>query len=68
MNKFEQVSSDHHQISLAGGRSSGLMSGRGRSPGLMWGGGEWKEKGLGLGVMSGGIGPRCDVWGNGSQI
>ena len=27
MNKFEQVSSGHHQMSLVGGRSSGLMSG-----------------------------------------
>ena len=33
MNKFKQVSSDHHQMSLAGG-SSGLMPWRG-SPGLM---------------------------------
>ena len=26
MNKFEQVSGDHQQMSLAGGRSLGLMS------------------------------------------
>ena len=45
MNKFEQVSSDHHQLSLAGGRVvgvPGLMSGGGREsrvPGLMSGGG-----------------------------
>ena len=43
MNKFEQVSSDHHQMSLGRGRSPGLMSrGRGglrggRSPGLISG-------------------------------
>ena len=30
MNKFEQVSSDHNQMSLAGGRSSGLMSMEGK--------------------------------------
>ena len=29
MNKFEQVSSNHHQISLAGRGGIGLMSGRG---------------------------------------
>ena len=32
MNKFEQVSSDHHQLSLAGGRVVGV-------PGLISGGG-----------------------------
>ena len=36
MNMFEQVSSDHDQMSLAvGGRSPGLMSRGGRYPGLM---------------------------------
>ena len=30
MNKFEQVSSDHNQMSLAEGRSSGLMSMEGK--------------------------------------
>ena len=29
MNKFEQVSSDDHQMSVAGGRYTGLMSGGG---------------------------------------
>ena len=29
MNKFKQVSSDHHQMSLGGGRSPGLMPGGG---------------------------------------
>ena len=43
MNKFEQVSSDHHQLSLAGGRVVGV-------PGLMSGGGESRVPGL----MSGG--------------
>ena len=32
INKVEQVSSDHHQMSLAGGRSPGLMSRRGWVP------------------------------------
>ena len=27
LSKFEQVSSDHHQVSLVGGRTLGLMSG-----------------------------------------
>ena len=38
MNKFEQVSSDHNQMSLAGDRSLGLMSKEktGRSPVLMF--------------------------------
>ena len=29
VNKFEQVSSDDHQMSVAGGRYTGLMSGGG---------------------------------------
>ena len=39
MHKFEQVSSDHHQVSLAGenGRSPGLMSSGGYIPSLMSG-------------------------------
>ena len=35
MNKFVQVSSGYHHMSLAGGRSRGMMWERGRSPGLM---------------------------------
>ena len=38
MNKFEQVSSDHHQLSLAG-KGVSRSDVQGRSPGLMSGGG-----------------------------
>ena len=57
MNKFEQVSSDHHQMSLAGGRSQELVSGRweqvsrsdvqgggGMSQALLWGGGGGRKQ------------------------
>ena len=58
MNKFERVSSDHHQMSRAGGRPPGLMSrGGGGSLELMSVG----EGVLGLISRGGGYLP-CDLW------
>ena len=48
MNKFEQVSIDHHQMSVAGGLVPDLMSRRGRLPGLISRGGS-RSPGLMLG-------------------